>query len=42
VYHCHILEHEDTEMMRPFVVTVTDMSDGEMMNDHPHGGSAGG
>jgi o-aminophenol oxidase len=41
VYHCHILEHEDTEMMRPFVVTVTDMSDGEMMNDHPHGGSAG-
>ncbi len=30
VYHCHILEHEDTEMMRPFVVTVTDMSDGTM------------
>ncbi len=30
VYHCHILEHEDTEMMRPFVVTVTDMSDGAM------------
>ncbi|MGH7883451.1 MAG: multicopper oxidase family protein, partial [Candidatus Dormibacteraceae bacterium] len=30
VYHCHILEHEDTEMMRPFVVTVTDMSDGGM------------
>jgi FtsP/CotA-like multicopper oxidase with cupredoxin domain len=28
VYHCHILEHEDTEMMRPFVVTVTDMHDG--------------
>jgi o-aminophenol oxidase len=27
VYHCHILEHEDTEMMRPFVVTVTDISD---------------
>jgi len=21
VYHCHILEHEDNEMMRPFVVT---------------------
>ncbi len=30
VYHCHILEHEDTEMMRPFVVTVTDMDDGAM------------
>jgi FtsP/CotA-like multicopper oxidase with cupredoxin domain len=30
VYHCHILEHEDTEMMRPFVVTVTDMRDGMM------------
>ncbi|MEO7194643.1 MAG: multicopper oxidase domain-containing protein [Pseudonocardiaceae bacterium] len=30
VYHCHILEHEDTEMMRPFVVTVTDMHDGAM------------
>ena len=30
VYHCHILEHEDTEMMRPFVVTVTDMRDGVM------------
>jgi spore coat protein A, manganese oxidase len=21
VYHCHILEHEDNEMMRPFIVT---------------------
>ena len=30
VYHCHILEHKDTEMMRPFVVTVTDMHDGAM------------
>jgi FtsP/CotA-like multicopper oxidase with cupredoxin domain len=30
VYHCHVLEHEDTEMMRPFVVTVLDMNDGEM------------
>jgi spore coat protein A len=28
VYHCHIVEHEDTEMMRPFVVTVTNMADG--------------
>lgn len=30
VYHCHVLEHEDTEMMRPFVVTVMHMDDGEM------------
>ncbi|MBO0819803.1 MAG: multicopper oxidase domain-containing protein [Nocardiopsaceae bacterium] len=30
VYHCHILEHEDTEMMQPIVVTVTDMTDGSM------------
>jgi spore coat protein A, manganese oxidase len=21
VYHCHILEHEDNDMMRPFMVT---------------------
>ncbi|MDB5388293.1 MAG: hypothetical protein JWM11_3939 [Planctomycetaceae bacterium] len=28
VYHCHVLEHEDTEMMRPIVVTVTSMEDG--------------
>ena len=20
MYHCHIIEHEDSEMMRPFVV----------------------
>lgn len=26
VYHCHILEHEDTEMMRPFVVTDSSVS----------------
>jgi FtsP/CotA-like multicopper oxidase with cupredoxin domain len=30
VYHCHVLEHEDTEMMRPFVVTVMNMDDGGM------------
>jgi spore coat protein A len=28
VYHCHVLEHEDTEMMRPLVVTVLPMADG--------------
>jgi len=37
VYHCHILEHEDTEMMRPFVVTVTDMHDGAMAMGHMSG-----
>ncbi len=25
VYHCHILEHEDSEMMRPFVVVPPDV-----------------
>jgi len=35
VYHCHVLEHEDTEMMRPFVVTVMDMKDG--MDGMHHG-----
>jgi len=24
VWHCHILEHEDNEMMRPFEVVATD------------------
>lgn len=40
VYHCHVLEHEDTEMMRPIVVTVMPMNDGMNMSDHSHGGSA--
>lgn len=31
VYHCHVLEHEDTQMMRPFVVTVLPMDDGTPM-----------
>jgi spore coat protein A len=30
VYHCHVLEHEDTDMMRPLVVTVTGMHGGPM------------
>ncbi len=25
MYHCHILEHEDRDMMRPFVTTPTDL-----------------
>lgn len=31
VYHCHVLEHEDTQMMRPIVVTVLPMDDGVSM-----------
>jgi spore coat protein A len=43
VYHCHVLEHEDTEMMRPIVVTVTDMSSGmAMMGTGTSGGMAMG
>ena len=34
VYHCHILEHEDTEMMRQFVVLPTDLM--AFMSDHHH------
>jgi FtsP/CotA-like multicopper oxidase with cupredoxin domain len=34
VYHCHILEHEDTEMMHPFVATVTGLSDDGGMGTH--------
>jgi len=33
VYHCHIIEHEDREMMRPFVVTPVPMAAG---HDHGH------
>lgn len=28
VYHCHMIEHEDNEMMRPFVVTPVPMAPG--------------
>ncbi|WP_186313283.1 multicopper oxidase domain-containing protein, partial [Staphylococcus epidermidis] len=27
VWHCHILEHEDYEMMRPFTVVESDKTD---------------
>jgi spore coat protein A len=33
MYHCHILEHEDMDMMRPFIVvpqTVLDLMGGDM------------
>lgn len=34
VYHCHIIEHEDTEMMRPFVVTPVAMDMGNGGGHH--------
>ena len=34
VYHCHILEHEDTEMMRQFVVLPAELM--AFMTDHTH------
>ncbi len=34
VYHCHILEHEDTEMMRQFVVLPAELM--AFMSDHKH------
>nr|WP_245883269.1 multicopper oxidase domain-containing protein [Streptomyces hyaluromycini] len=40
MYHCHLLEHEDMGMMRPFVV----MPEEAMKFDHgtAHGGHGGG
>jgi hypothetical protein len=43
MYHCHILEHEDHEMMRPFVVMAPEVIDhmhraGGVM--HGHGGES--
>jgi len=39
MYHCHLLEHEDMDMMRPFVV----MPEEAMKFDHggAHGGHGG-
>jgi len=40
VWHCHIVEHEDNEMMRPF--RIGPMQEGQPMpHDHHHGGTAG-
>ncbi len=38
MYHCHILEHEDHEMMRPYVVMPPEVID-HMHGAHMHGGS---
>ena len=42
MYHCHILEHEDMEMMRPIVVMPAEamafMMDGGMGPMPGHGG----
>jgi hypothetical protein len=45
VYHCHILEHEDNEMMRSFLVVPPGMSPGGMgmsMGTAPAAGGAPG
>ena len=41
MYHCHLLEHEDHEMMRPFVVLPQDIADmmphmGDCHHTHTH------
>ena len=37
VWHCHILEHEDNEMMRPFdVVGTRPISRVHPTDEHPH------
>jgi spore coat protein A len=35
MYHCHILEHEDQEMMRPFLVVPEELM--KFMGGHSHG-----
>lgn len=36
MYHCHLLEHEDREMMRPFVVLPEAVIDNMHMSEHHH------
>ena len=39
MWHCHILEHEDNEMMRPYVVEAQSLAFNGMtigLNDRPH------
>lgn len=36
MYHCHLLEHEDREMMRPFVVLPDAVIDNMKMGEHHH------
>jgi len=33
VWHCHMLEHEDNEMMRPYIIT--ESSSGRMLSQTP-------
>ncbi|MGB3442018.1 MAG: multicopper oxidase domain-containing protein [Actinophytocola sp.] len=37
MYHCHILDHEDEGMMRPFVVHPPEVSRFHIHPGHPHG-----
>lgn len=41
MYHCHILEHEDMEMMRPLLVVPKGMHTGPGPAPHDHGGGSG-
>ena len=34
MYHCHILEHEDRDMMRPFVTMPAELM--PFMHEHRH------
>jgi hypothetical protein len=42
VYHCHILEHEDNDMMRPFTVTAQTAPGCELSLSPPAGRGSGG
>ena len=37
LYHCHVIEHEDNQMMRPFTISVPAIMD---IMPHLHGGSS--
>lgn len=37
VWHCHIVEHEDNEMMRPYVVMPAPLPPHDDHGDHHHG-----
>ena len=41
MYHCHILEHEDMDMMRPFVVISPTAADATAANGMGMGGAMG-
>lgn len=42
VHHCHLLEHEDDDLMRPFTIVDPGAPEGEQGGDDGHDGGHGG